>query len=148
MATAKKGDLFRLRLRRVPKGVEVSVLTEPTLWESFKAAMSNSSSGRSRAHEVHMQTEAGSSYTFIPRAASSLLEADQHLTPFIFQKDPTTLVCPVSRTKDQLVKFAQAARDFVAKWYESRLQPLSVEMSVAVTLAESITTEAETEVAS
>jgi len=132
MTTVKKGNLFRLRLKRVPLGIEVSVLTEPALYQSFQA----SANGRSRETQLH--TEDGGHTVLIPRAANNLVEEDRHLAPFLFQENPTTLVCPVSRTKEQLVRFAQLARDFVARWYESRLQPLSVETSISVRLSDSV----------
>ena len=134
MATAKKGNLFRLRLKRVPTGIEISVLTEPALYQSFQASLNGG-----RTHEVTLKVSGGSGrYVHLPRAASPVIEADRDLAPFLFQENPTTLVCPVSRTKEQLVTFAQAARDFVARWYESRLQPISVETSIAVRLSESV----------
>lgn len=135
MVTAKKANLFRLRLKRVPEGIEVSVLTEPELYKSFTAAINGR---RSRGHEVTLQTVDGSSTIIIPRDAAELIERDRSLVAFLFQENPTTLVCPISRTKDQLIQFAQSARDFVSRWYESRLQPISVETTIAVRLAESI----------
>lgn len=135
MATTKKGNLFRLRLKRVPEGIEVSVLTEPTLYESFKTAVGGR---RSLGHEVTLKTVSNTRTINIPRDADILMEQDRALAPFLFQENPTTLVCPVSRTKEQLVQFAQAARDFVARWYEARLQPLEVETTIAVRLAESV----------
>ena len=118
MATVKKGNLFRLRLKRVPTGIEVSVLTEPALYESFKVA-------RNSRHGVEAQiTTTGDGLNqiiWVPREAGDLLEHDRQLAPFLFQENPTTLVCPVSRTKDQLVTFSQSARDFIARWYEAPL---------------------------
>ena len=135
MTTVKKGSLFRLRLKRVPTGIEVSVLTEPALFESFQVARRER-----RGVEAQLTTTSDGLNTILrlPREASDILEHDRQLAPFLFQENPTTLVCPVSRTKEQLVTFAQAARDFIARWYEARLQPIEVETSIAVRLSDSV----------
>lgn len=140
-AIIKKAEAWRIQLVRVDGGIAVTVKTEPSLVASFKAAMKNRTGTGNhprRSIEVNRLTMEGGEYVFLPKAAQELIEEDSDLAPFVFSANPIGVVCPVMRTNGQLASFALKAKSFIARWYESRLKPVSVTATVTITTAESI----------
>lgn len=139
MAQTVRESYAVYRLLRTPEGIEVQIKTSPQMEASFKAAAQGRSEGY-QTIKVNGQAVSTHPWWYVNTVCGGAQLKDLDILWTLMAKGSSTgdglkLVIPGVRTKQQLQDCARQAEAFLSAWYEQRMRPVDITVSVYATMA-------------